>query len=468
IYYPASNTTWAGIENENLIHKEIIKQNKKEYDALKEKMLKMEDDYLKQIHEKNKEYFRETEMYKTQQANTAEKVKEATYAFNLCNNQADAIIDLDKRMEDLKKAHEEEKKEIEIQHQKDFEKLNKKMMDHIQTSQKRLKQSNLENLDLNSKLSRLFTNQLLMELEEQSVQIEDLLKQNEKYKKQIFELKTDLNLHQKVENILGEKNQQYLKMIKNIDKKMEQIKTNNSHLPTETNKFNHTETSNFKKNLNLETIPAEEQNKTQYRRTNPNFLPENLLVERTKEVNNLKDKLNFFKKKEKYFQNKFLDIINIYQTAIDDIIADPEFQDVKLVNADITKIKEEISKGNFAGLNKAEQYSVLIFLVKHLLPLINCMDPGDVEIEEKINGYKSKFDSVEMSNSGSMGSRFGSTCGSDGGFFKKPMLKKNVNYNNMWKGMTNKPKLPSPNKILFEKDKNRKGMPLISRFLTMK
>lgn len=51
------------------------------------------------------------------------------------------------------------------------------MMDHIKNAQKNMAQSNLDNLDLNTKISKLTTNQLLIELEEQSYQIEDLLKE---------------------------------------------------------------------------------------------------------------------------------------------------------------------------------------------------------------------------------------------------------------------------------------------------
>ena len=51
-------------------------------------------------------------------------------------------------------------------------------------------------------------------------------------------------------------------------------------------------------------------------------------------------------------------------------------QDLKHGNKNLTSafknkenelIKDKISKGDFNGLNKNEQYSVLVFLIKHLL-----------------------------------------------------------------------------------------------------
>ena len=130
-------------------------------------------------------------------------------------------------------------------------------MDHIKNAQKNMTQSNLDNLDLNTKLSKLATNQLLIELEEQSVQIEDLIKIKEKYEKEIFELKMDLKTHIKVETILQEKNKRYLNMVKNCDEKIKKINNKSRNFSFDEQKIsemntieNNNNNNNNKKNNN--------------------------------------------------------------------------------------------------------------------------------------------------------------------------------------------------------------------------
>ena len=72
--------------------------------------------------------------------------------------------------------------------------------------------------------------------------------------------------------------------------------------------------------------------------------------------------------------------------AIDDLISDEEFRNKKDIYVNI----DEIKNGNFEYFNKEEKYSILIYLMKHLLPLINS-DNND------INNIKEQINSVEIS-----------------------------------------------------------------------
>ena len=151
---------------------------------------------------------------KNQLENNQQKIETANIIIKLNEKQHNRILELEKKLEQMMNHESELLKQNEIKHENQFTNLKKKMMDHIKTAQKNMAQSNLDNLDLNTKLSKLTTNQLLIELEEQSTQIEELLKTKEKYEKEIFSLKTDMNTHKRVEQILQEKNKGKIVLIK--------------------------------------------------------------------------------------------------------------------------------------------------------------------------------------------------------------------------------------------------------------
>jgi len=261
-------------------------------------------------------------------------------------------------------------------------------------------QSNLDNLDLNTKISKLTTNQLLIELEEQSYQIEDLLKEREKNKKEIFALKTELNTHKKVEHILQEKNKRYLDMVKACDKKIEKSKKNNTN-------------NNTSDDYDL-IINDDNENMT----NNNNFQNfkkfEKMYTKLFKDYQNLKGVYESLRDRERSQQQKFEGIINLYKMVIDDLVNDEEFRNKKDIYVNI----EEIKKGNFEKFSKEEKYSILVYLMKHLLPLVNSEN-------NEINSFKEKIDSVEINGNNKFMSK--TTYGDFYGVKNRNLFNKNEN-----------------------------------------
>ena len=68
------------------------------------------------------------------------------------------------------------------------------------------------------------------ELGFQSLQLEDLLKQREQLDSIITSMKSDLEVHKKVESLLVEKNKEYTNMIKVLSTKIESKENNNKNL----------------------------------------------------------------------------------------------------------------------------------------------------------------------------------------------------------------------------------------------
>ena len=212
--------TFARIEAQNRQLEDTIKEKNEKITSLEEEKVLLEKSKTNALRETELKYFKEVTYLKNQQENNLQKIETANVIVKLNDKQYARILELEKEIENITNHENQVAKESEIRHENQFTNLKKKMMDHIKTAQKNMAQSNLDNLDLNTKLSKLTTNQLLIELEEQSVQIEELLKAKEKYEKEIFSLKTDLNTHKRVEQLLQEKNKRYLDIVKNCDKKI--------------------------------------------------------------------------------------------------------------------------------------------------------------------------------------------------------------------------------------------------------
>ena len=106
--------------------------------------------------------------------------------------------------------------------------MRKKMLDYIKEGQKSKEHLSKEQLRLNDKLSIIHKNTLLNELDFQSMQLEDLLKQREHLDKIIFGMKSDIEVHKKVEKLLTEKNKKYTNMIKVLSDKVESQKKEKS------------------------------------------------------------------------------------------------------------------------------------------------------------------------------------------------------------------------------------------------
>ena len=349
--------TFTRIEAQNRQLEDTIKEKNEKITSLEEEKVLLEKSKTNALRETELKYFKEVTYLKNQQENNLQKIETANVIVKLNDKQYARILELEKEIENITNHENQVAKESEIRHENQFTNLKKKMMDHIKTAQKNMAQSNLDNLDLNTKLSKLTTNQLLIELEEQSVQIEELLKAKEKYEKEIFSLKTDLNTHKRVEQLLQEKNKRYLDIVKNCDKK----------LSKETND-----------NANEKNVISEKINK--------NY--EKLYKKQNKEYQTMKEAYSNLKEKEANYETKFKNIINLYKMAIDDLVNDQEFKNTKDVYVNI----DEIKKGNFDSFSKQEKYSILVYLLKNILPLVN------TEEDEDINALKEQFEKVEINN----------------------------------------------------------------------
>ena len=423
---------------QNYLSREEIYQNEKLEVAQKnQKILELEGDIinLKLQHEKYKikkelEYdtdvtavknFYDTNVLK---ANTSTVVEQTNKLFY------EQILKLEEIIYNFK----EEQKEKDAQKEVDFEnrmnEMKKKMLGYIKEGQKSKQYLSKEQLRLNDKLSIIHKNTLLNELDFQSMQLEDLLKQREHLDKIICGMKSDIEVHKKVEKILTKKNKQYTNMIKVLSTKVEskekekedeKNKNNNNKEKYENKhpknrKFKFWKSNdNFiritnkniifneynKRNINLESliksessnndIKKENNNKDKkYRKicshlSNSNISIDDVdnindivslrkeLVQRIKESEDYKSKYECYKTKLDILNNKYGNIMGLFEDVLIKIYEDKNMTNIKNIYINL----DDFKSCNFEKLSPEQKYSIVILIINYLLPLINPKDLPD-------------------------------------------------------------------------------------------
>ena len=314
------------------------------------------------------------------------KVKAADKIMQLNETQHKYIIKVEQQIDEIQKENEIKMGQLQIEHETNFIKLKKKMIDFVKRAERDMSKNNTEKIELNSKFRLLYKNQLLNELENQSLQIEELLKMNEKQKKMLYALQQEIETHKLVEQVLKRKNEKYYQIIKN--KAFKKINEKNGDIQLNINNNNSlTDRSTSYKISNLRTLSLKEnKNNISLEKENEKLLKEN---------NFIKNKYNTLKDKEKIFQEKYKGIIKLFNEALEELLEDNEIKKRKNIFININELKN----GNFENFTKEEKYHILVSLIKNLLPLIqiNENESSLSSLKDKINNIGFKIDNQRLS-----------------------------------------------------------------------
>ena len=444
---------------QNFLAKEEIYQNEKLEVAQKnQKILELESDIinLKIEHEKYKnkkelEYdndvtavknFYETNLYKINNSEIVEKNNKLFYQQIL-------------KLEDIITNFKEDQKKKDAQKEIDFEnrmnEMKKKMLDYIKEGQKSKQYLSKDQLRLNDKLSVIHRSTLLNELDFQSMQLEDLLKQSDHLDKILSGMKNDIEIHKKVEKILTEKNKQYTNMIKVLSTKVEskeKEKENNkeeeknkyknknnkekideprykakkfkfwksndnfiriSNNKNFTNEFNSRNTRNNKliksstNNFNSISENEDLNNEKKEKKirkissylSSPNLSIDNVnnindlvilrkeLIKKIKESEDYKSKYDYYKTKLDELNDKYGNIMKLFEEVLIRIYEDKNMKNIKNIYINL----EDFKSCNFELLSSEQKYSIVMLIIKYLIPLIN---PNNLP-----DKFKSLFCNVE-------------------------------------------------------------------------
>ena len=393
---------------------ERLYQDKK---SLKKNIADLQNEILKTIKDKDVAYRmnqlkleNEIIYYKGLRDTGLGKIDAAEKIIKLNEIQHCYILKIEKELEDLKNENDIKMRKLKIEHEQDYNKLKKKMIDYIKQSEKEMEKNNASNIELYSKFTLLFKNQMLDELENQNKQILELIIEKEKQDKKIFALTEEIVIHDSVEKILKQQNWNYQKIInkfienrnkesKNMNMSKKSKKENNKNTITSDNEHDSGRRIYLSEKKSKEIDIKKNNDNDNYDgifktvMNRKNFLDYLSLDKEYKELlkNNklLKDQLNTLRDKEKLFQKKYSGIISIYKTALDELMKDEEVTEKKIyINID------NINEGNYDTYTKEEKIKILQLLIKHLLPLIKINSSEISKLRKTFTNFDIKMNST--------------------------------------------------------------------------
>lgn len=343
----------------------IIEQNsnellKKEIENLNQEILNNRRKYLEEKSQSEKVFNAQINQMKITLGNYNQK-SEMTSKIMAENEQLKTLVETkQKEKEEMKRACEQDLVDLTVKNKLKFSALKKKMLENIKNSQIKVTEINMQYMDVSTKLILLQNHQLLKELGYLQEQLDECNQLNEVLKKKNNELLKDIQIHKEVEISLAEKN----KKLKNelIKEKEEKQKEEKNILVLDNDKnMEENDKNEFgdkkRYSINHEMVNLEQKI----------INLEQKLKQKKSDFNNLKDKYDSIESYLRNYEKKFSGIIKFIQDCLDKFYLDEEI----LSNQEINIHLNDFKQGDFTSLNKEEQYSVLVILMKYLIPMIN-------------------------------------------------------------------------------------------------
>ena len=337
------------IQNELKKYKDKNEELQKEIEKLNNIIIDLKKNYTEEKSKMEQVYLSEIGQLNASNDNNTRKI-EIDYLRSVNKDLIYQVSKLDQEKNDIKKEKEDTLRQKEIKNQMKFSKLKNKMMDNVNQTQLKVAELNVQYMDVSTKLTLLQNHQLLIQLEYLQQQLENYTSKNELLEKKIKGFKKDMEIHKEVELSLAEKN-------KKLQKELDKLKNNKSDdenivekaqlINTEKNG----EKNNLNKVMNLEKKVIDLEKKLQNKQ---------------KEFNCLKDKNDSIEKILKNYEQKYKGLFNFLDNCLEDFINDKGLKQNNIsINIDSLK------NGDFNSFTQTEKYSVLVILMKYLLPLIN-------------------------------------------------------------------------------------------------
>ena len=352
----------------------------------------------------------EVNFYKGLHESGLAKVHAAEKIIHLNNFQNDYIEHLENEIQKLRNKNDEFISKLQLEHDIHFYNLKQKMTKYLKEVQHSASANYKNSLEFDSKLNILYKNQMLNELEREALLIKELIISKEKFEKTIFILNQELKFQKEVNKDLITKNIQYMNIIKNIQRKYpnnliiieESMHNINLSGKKQKSKFNKYKSNQLnlginenikekqeqiikniiKNNIYRECITHKDNNSD---KINKNYFDEyislrKLYEELYQENMFTKEQLTTLKEKQKMLYNKFNGILNLYEVALNFL---PRDETLKQNN--ILLNKEIIEKGNYDNLTPFEKYTIVMILIKNLLPLIETSIDGNDDLSNLYN-----------------------------------------------------------------------------------
>ena len=335
---------------------------KKEIENLNQEILNNQRKYLEEKTQSEKLFNARINQMQVTIDNYTQKL-EMTTKIMAENEQLKSLVETtQKEKEEIKRKSERDLVDLTVKNKLKLSALKKKMLENIKDSQIKVTELNMQYMDVSTKLTLLQNHQLLKEL---------------------GYLQEDIQIHKEVEISLAEKN----KKLKN-----ELVKEKEGKQKEEKNELILDGDKNIEENDNTELIDKKKFS------INPEMVNleqkivnlEQKLKQKKSDFNYLKDKYDSIESYLRNYEKKFSGIINFLQDSLNKFFLDEELLSNQEVNIHLNDLKQ----GDFTSLNKEEQYSVLVILMKYLIPMINQANLNNEQ--KKVNKINLKFKLPEI------------------------------------------------------------------------
>lgn len=347
-------------KNKEIIQlKEIIQDLKIKHEQY---VSKMDIQYERDVNQVK--YFNESNLNKIELSTKIEKLNQLMY---------NKILQLENIIKTFEKKENERMIKKEIEFEKKLNETKKRMLDYINfgTNGKRI---NGRFSNLREKLNYLNHKELMNELEFQSFQIEDLLKQREHLDKIILEYKNDVKIHGEIEKKLAKKNKRYTDIIKVLSFKNDFLNDNNTN---NSRNLKNERSIDLNKTPSLNKIIYSNSNRSIYLTKPISSQKESMFLQ--KEVENYKNKYYTLKDRLDSIYNQFSNIINLLDATLDKIYNDNNFSKIKEFYINI----DDFKKCDFENLNPEQKYSIIVLIIRNLLPILNINHINNLDIKYK-------------------------------------------------------------------------------------
>jgi hypothetical protein len=381
------------IQNDLKIYKSKCEKLEKEIDDLKEAAIKQQAKFDEEKRTIENNHLNEINQLKLSIEASSQKIELANQILNENEKLKKDLENLQKEKATIIFNNNEVMRQKEVKNQIKFSNLKKKMMDNINQTQSKVTELNIQYMDVSTKLTLLQNHQLLIQLEYQSQQIEELTNKKQTLEKKIFELNKDIEIHKEVELSLAEKNKKLksenLKLKNNGNN--ENNKSNNDSLVINNvsinnlslNNNNNLDNNNYKRILNLEKKI---------------YNLEKKLSQKNKDYINLKENAEYIETRLKNYEKKYAGLFNFFEDSLQNFFDDDEIKNNQEIYVNI----DALQKCDFNAFSKEEKYTILVILMKYLLPLINSNDSisknniGNVNLKFHYNNNSKFYDNEDL------------------------------------------------------------------------
>ena len=278
-----------------------------------------------------------------------------------------------------------------------FNRFKNKIIDELKQNKGSLEQINFIHNDLSNNIISLQNSNLLVDLEVLQTEIENLRLKNQNLTKQNSALLSDIEINKQVQFKLAKKinDSEIIQTRKHLSKNTTKTDSNffnDINLPTNRNSTysnaNHSKL-NEKKIYNKNDFSA-----INFRKIKENRCPliniitpeikknkfKDLIFGKDKKIGLIQQKYDNINNKFEFYMNKYQKLIDFLEDCLNNFFKDEKLRKNEKIQINIEKVKNL----NFELFNQKEKYTILIVLMKYLLPIVTFNFKSKFPLDEKL------------------------------------------------------------------------------------